>query len=38
VLSWWPVDLRLYAVTSSTTGAYLGRCSDSVQNIPTAPG
>ncbi len=31
VLSWWPVDLRLYAVTSSTTGAHLGRCSDSVQ-------
>jgi drug/metabolite transporter (DMT)-like permease len=38
VLSWWPVDLRLCAVTSSTTGAHLGRCSDPVQNIPTAPG
>jgi drug/metabolite transporter (DMT)-like permease len=38
VLSWWPVDLRLYADTSSTTGAHLGRCSDSVQNILTAPG
>ena len=31
VLSWWPVDLRIYAATSSTTGAHLGRCSDSVQ-------
>ena len=31
VLSWWPVDLRIYSATSSTTGAHLGRCSDSVQ-------
>jgi len=31
VLSWWPVDLRLFAVTSPTTGVQLGRCSDSVQ-------
>jgi drug/metabolite transporter (DMT)-like permease len=29
MLFWWPVDLRLSAVTSSTTGAHLGRCSDS---------
>jgi drug/metabolite transporter (DMT)-like permease len=38
VLSWWPVDLRLYAVTSSTTGAHLGRCSDSVQTSLTKAG
>src|ERR1700761_9823129 len=31
VLSWWPVDLRICAATSSTTGAHLGRSSDSVQ-------
>jgi hypothetical protein len=31
VLSWWPVDLRIYAATLTTTGAHLGRCSDSVQ-------
>jgi drug/metabolite transporter (DMT)-like permease len=35
VLSWWPVDQRLYAVTSPTTGAQLGRCSDSVQTSHT---
>jgi drug/metabolite transporter (DMT)-like permease len=35
VLSWWPVDLRLYAVTSPTTGAQLGRCSDSVKTSHT---
>jgi drug/metabolite transporter (DMT)-like permease len=35
VLFWWPVDLRLYAVTSPTTGAQLGRCSDSVQTSHT---
>ena len=33
MLFWWPVDLRLYAVTSQTTGAHLGRCSDSVQRL-----
>lgn len=38
VLSWWPVDLRLYAVTSSTTGAHLGRCSDPVQTSLTKAG
>src|SRR5580692_10557773 len=38
MLFWWPVDLRLYAVTSQTTGAHLGRCSDSVKTILTAPG
>ncbi len=38
MLFWWPVDLRLHAVTSSTTGAHLGRCSDSVRNILTVPG
>jgi hypothetical protein len=32
------VDLRLYAVTSSTTGAYLGRCSDPVQTSLTKAG
>jgi hypothetical protein len=36
VLSWWPVDLRLYAVTSQTTGAPLGGSSDSVQTSHTA--
>jgi len=35
VLSWWPVDQRLYAVTSLTTGAQLGRCSDSVKTSHT---
>jgi drug/metabolite transporter (DMT)-like permease len=31
VLFWWPVDLRFYTAISPTTGAQLGRCSDSVQ-------
>jgi drug/metabolite transporter (DMT)-like permease len=38
VLSWYPVDLRLYAVTLSTTGAHLGRCSDYVQTSLTKAG